>query len=99
MSAEFSIDYDLVMQAANTFEVASGQFKEIVDTMEYLRSQLTSTWLVGLTGNAASQNLEGLQARLNQHIAKVDEMRGDLLATVGDVRDDIDPDMAGRFQD
>ena len=94
MSAEFSIDYELVMNAANTFENSSGQFKEISDTMEMLRQQLTTTWLVECRRPVPGKSAKSPQSAL----AQADEMRGDLLTTVQDFRDDVDPDISQRFQ-
>lgn len=99
MSAEFSVEYEQVMNAAAAFDTAGTDFKAMIDTMEMLRGQLTSTWLVGLTGNAAAESLARLQAHLQQLVQKAEEMRQDLLATVQDIRDDVDPGMAARFQD
>jgi len=97
-SAEFSVDYELVVDAANGYEDAASQFKEIIQVMDNLRQQLTTQWFVGLTGNAASANLEALQGQLNQLVEKADEIRQDLMNTVASIRDDVDPDMASRFE-
>jgi uncharacterized protein YukE len=97
MSAEFSVDYDLVMDAANRFDAASGEFKDIIRLLQQLSDQLQGTWFVGLTGNAAAKNIAFLQNHLQQLVAKSDEMRQDLLNTVQEFRDDVDPGMAARF--
>lgn len=99
MGVEFSVDYELVMDAADRFEAASGEFKEIINVLTQLAEQLMGTWLVGLAGNAAGKNVEFLNQHLQQLISKADEMRQDLLTTVQDFRDDVDPGMAARFQD
>lgn len=99
MGVEFSVDYELVMDAAARFESASGEMKQIVQVLIGLSEQLQGTWLVGLAGNAAAKNVEFLNTLLNQLISKADEMRQDLLTTVQDFRDDVDPGMASRFTD
>jgi hypothetical protein len=98
MAAEFSVDYELVVDAANGYEDASSQFKEIIQKFGELGEQLSTTWFVGLTGNAAASSLEVLQGRLNELVSQADEIRQDLLTTVASFRDDIDPDMASRFE-
>ncbi len=97
MGAEFSVDYELVMDAASRFEAAGTEFSEIINVMNQLAEQLRGTWLVGQAGNAAAGNLQFLQTRMQLLVQKSEEMRGDLLNTVQQFRDDVDPGMAARF--
>lgn len=98
-SAEFSIDYELVMAAANMFEQTNGDLRQMIATLNDLRDQLVQTWCVGQTGNAAAIYIQQVQVHLQQLAAKAVEMRQDLLNTVQDVSGNVDPGMAQRFQD
>lgn len=97
MGVEFSVDYELVMDAARRFDQAAGEFQEITGVLLNLGTQLQTTWLVGLAGAACMRNTAFLQGRFAQLIAKANEMQSDLLATVQQFRDDVDPGMAARF--
>jgi len=98
-SAEFSINYDQVMAAANTFENANGELKQMITTLTQLSEQLTQTWCVGLTGNAAAVYIQQVQTHLQQLSQKAVEMRQDLQNTVQDISGNVDPGMAQRFED
>ena len=98
MAINFTIDYATISNAASVLDASNEEYTELSNVLQTLRTNLTSTYFVGLTGNAASAFLERLQAEIATACTHCQATSAALTATLRDTRDNIDPGMAARFQ-
>jgi hypothetical protein len=98
MAINFTIDYASLANAARELDTSNNEYKELRSVLQMVRDNLTSRYAVGQTGAAASTYLEALQGDLDRACAHCQAMSAALTQTLRDIRDQVDPSMASRFQ-
>lgn len=98
MAIEFTIDYATLVNAARTLDAANTEYHDLSSVLQTVRDNLVNQYFVGQTGPAASAFLEALLAEIATASTHFQTISAALNQTVQSIRDQVDPQMASRFQ-
>ncbi len=94
---DFAMSYAALEEASNALNAAYGEFQRINGNLNAMRQQLEGGLLLGRAGRVAIEMIEEVQKHIRGDMAMARQLNASVNATLRDMKGDVDPGMAARF--
>jgi hypothetical protein len=94
---DFAMSYAALEEASNALNAAYGEFQRINANLNAMRAELEGGLLIGKAGGVTITMIEEAQKYLRGNMAIARQLNASVNATLRDMKGDVDPGMAARF--
>lgn len=96
---DFAMSYAALEEASNALNACYGTLQTINANVNAMRGELEGGLLIGKAGKMSIRVLEEAQQHIRKDMALTSQLNGSVRAALQDMRGDVDPGMAARFDE